>query len=188
MRTIIILIIAVFIGGCESLPEKDKPINEISEPENIINNIENGIYLLKDMGVSANDLTPSGSEIIIQTNELFEHNASDSIKFYLVDLKEFVPMKITKKPIISANPNPKIKEDTTRLSQLKITLSPEYASLLEKFTTKHVDKKITIVIGGMAITKHKIRVPIIGGNLQISRCTDEACSVLLSEMENNVLE
>lgn len=158
------------------------------ETQNTKNKIENGIYLLKGMGEFESDLSVKGSETIIQTNSLFEHNVLDSNKFYLIDTKEYVPMKITKRPTISANLNPKIEGDTTRLSQLKITLLPEYAKLLEEFTTKYVNEKITIVIGSKAITKHLIREPVIGGKLQISRCTDEACTVLLSEMENNIAD
>lgn len=158
------------------------------ETKNTQTNIADGIYLLKGMGAKESDLSSNASETIIPTNLLFEHNALDSNKYYLVDTKEFVPMKITKKPTISANPNPKIEGDTTRLSQLRITLLPKYAKLLEDFTTKYVDQKITIVIGGKAITKHRVREPIVGGRLQISRCTDEACTVLLSEMENNLID
>lgn len=183
MRFILILFTILFIYSCES-PLQKKGENERLKT-NTTNILENGIYLLKDLAVSSNKLTANESETIIETNNLFEHNATDSIKFYLIEKEEFVPMKITEKPVISANPNPKIEGDTTRLSQLKITLLPKYAKLLEEFTSKHVNQKITIVIGGKAITKHVIREPITGGNIQISRCTDEACTVLLSEIVNN---
>ena len=160
--------------------------NKTANTARIQNKIEDGIYLLKGMGVKKSNLLPNASEAIIPTNLLFEHNALDPNKYYVIDTKEFVPIKITKKPTISANPTPKIAGDTTRLSQLRITLLPKYAKLLEDFTTKHVNQKITIVIGGKAITKHRVREPIVGGSLQISRCTDEACTVLLSEMEKSM--
>lgn len=184
MKFLTFLLATILLLGCES-SIKNKMKNESPEIINNLTKLENGIYLLKDLAVSLNKLSANESETIIETNNLFEHNATDSIKFYLIEKEEFVPMKITEKPVISANPNPKIEGDTTRLSQLKITLLPKYAKLLEEFTTKHVNKKITIVIGGKAITKHLIREPITGGNIQISRCTDEACTVLLSEIVNN---
>lgn len=171
-----LFILLLTIVGCKTEAEKTQ------------GKIEDGIYLLKGMEVYKSDLSVKDSEAIIQTNSLFKHNVLDSNKFYLIDIKEYVPLKIKKKPKISANLKPKIEGDTTRLSQLKITLLPEYARLLEEFTTKNINKKISIVIGGKAITKHVIREPIIGGNLQISRCTDEACTVLLSEMENNIVD
>jgi preprotein translocase subunit SecD len=166
----LLIVLATIVVGCKK------------EIKNNQHRIEDGIYLLKGMGVLEKDLSFKDSETIVPTNSLFEHNKLDINKFYLIDNKEYVPLKTAKMPTISANSNPKIEGDTIRLSQLKIELSPKYAKLLESFTTKYVNQKITIVIGEKAITKHVIREPITGGKIQISRCTDEACTVLLSEM------
>jgi len=186
MKYTIFTISLLLLMGCSSDQSNSSPKLEL-DAQVVVTPLENGTYLLKDMSVNRNDLIPSENEMIIETNESFEHNEEDSIKYYLIETSSFVPMKITEKPEISANPNPKIEGDTIRLSQLMITLAPEYATLLKEFTTENVGKKIAIVIGGKAITKHKIREPITEGKIQISRCTDEACEVLLTEMENNIL-
>lgn len=151
-------------------------------------NLEDGLYILKGMSEVAGKLSITNTEVVIETDDKFEHNQTDSIKFYLVDTNTYVPLKVITQPTISANSDPKTEGDTIRLSQLNITLAPKYATLLEEFTTDHVNEMITIVIGEKAITKHKIREPIVGGNIQISRCTDNACEVLLTQMEKNIIK
>jgi len=183
IRILFFITLLVIFSNCNNNIET----SEIDMKEKVRQHLEDGIYLLKEMAVSEQELSVnSESERIISTNELFERNRLDSIKYYLVETGSFVPLVIASKPKISANPNPKIVGDTIRLSQLHIILSPEYSQILTDFTTKNINKKIVIVIGGKAITKHKIREAITGGKLQISRCTDRACEILLTELENNV--
>lgn len=183
-----IFIIALSFLSCSNEDQqKPFPTNENNVVLEKINVLEDGIYRLVEIAASKEELKPnSSSEIIIETSQEFEHNVSDSNKFYLIDTSDYAPLRISEKPMISANANPKIEGDTIRLSQLHITMSDKYSKKLEEFTTKNVNDLITIVIGQKAITKHLIREPISGGKIQISRCTDNACEILLTELENNI--
>lgn len=183
----ILIIASIFFSCSNENEQKIFPTNKNNVVLKKVNFIEDGIYRLIEIAPTKDGLKPKSlSETIIATSLDFEHNLTDTNKYYLIDTSDYTPLKITEKPTISANSNPKIVGDTIRLSQLHITLSDKYSKKLETFTTKNVNNMITIVIGQKAITKHVIREPISGGKIQISRCTDNACEILLTELENNV--
>jgi hypothetical protein len=45
---------------------------------------------------------------------------------------------------------------------------------------------VAIVVGGEVLTMHKIKEPITSGQLQISRCNDNACELLYVRLRDNV--
>jgi hypothetical protein len=65
-------------------------------------------------------------------------------------------------------------------------LAPEQIVPLEKFTRRHVGQQVAIVIGDRVVTVHKVREPIVGDRLQITRCTDNGCDVLFSALKNDL--
>lgn len=71
-------------------------------------------------------------------------------------------------------------------ASLSIALDPKHTALLEQFTRDHLNQSVAIVIGGEVVTKHTIKAVITGGQLQITRCTDNACEVLRTRLLDRV--
>ncbi|MBI3891312.1 MAG: hypothetical protein HY303_07260 [Candidatus Wallbacteria bacterium] len=69
--------------------------------------------------------------------------------------------------------------------KLQLLLSPMYARQLERFTASHIMNRVLLVAGKRPVTIHKIREPISGGRLQITRCTDNACESIYTELLKN---
>ncbi len=69
-----------------------------------------------------------------------------------------------------------------------LNLTEEAKEQLKVFTTKHLKRLTTIVVGGEALTKHQIKNVIDGGYLQITRCTDNACELLYVQLQDNVVK
>jgi len=91
-----------------------------------------------------------------------------------IRLDDYVPLVIEGKPNIQRGQN--------GLSQLSVSLRRNYARDLERFTTDNLHRKVAIVIEGAVVTVHKVREPIIGGRVQISRCFDNQCELLYSAL------
>ena len=77
---------------------------------------------------------------------------------------------------------PDAERDSTGRTLLSVTLARDQVQPLERFTTTHLGGKVAILLGGEVITVHKVRSIIHEGKLQITRCTDDGCSVLLSRL------
>jgi preprotein translocase subunit SecD len=65
---------------------------------------------------------------------------------------------------------------------LSVTLSREQVKPLEDFTRAHLGGSVAILLDGEVISKHKVRAVVEGGRLQITRCGDNACDVLLAKL------
>lgn len=93
---------------------------------------------------------------------------------------EFIPIVLSQ--------DPEKKKDARGHTELLIELAPEQAERLKDFTTKHVNESIAIVIDGKVVSSHKIREPITSGKLQISRCTDNKCDVIYTQLQKKLAE
>lgn len=91
-----------------------------------------------------------------------------------MDKNAFIPLLLRDDPVKHMDAEGKPK--------LSIALAEEQVGPLEKFTRDNVMKNVAIVIGGKVVTMHKIRVPIIGGKIQVTRCTDHGCEALYTEL------
>lgn len=84
-------------------------------------------------------------------------------------------------PLILEMPPDAHTQDDGR-TYLTVTLAPQYVKLLEDFTREHVGGRVAIVVDGSVVTMHKVRTPIAGGRLQITRCKDNACELIRSKL------
>jgi hypothetical protein len=66
--------------------------------------------------------------------------------------------------------------------ELRLELTPEAASKLEKLTREHLGGRVAFVIDGEPVTLHKIRSVITGGQFRLSRCTDTACQYIYGRL------
>lgn len=139
-------------------------------------NLVDGIYLIQREAKSEKDLIPLKVEEQILIND-FEFIAPDErgeTSYVVVSKNSFVPIILASEPVKS--------NDQTGKPKLEISLAEDQIKPLEKFTTDNVMKSVAIVIGGKVVTMHKIRVPIVGGKMQITRCTDHGCEALYTEL------
>ena len=95
-----------------------------------------------------------------------------------IDTTDYVPLSLSQAP--DSIP----QED--RGVKLMLTLTEHASEHLASFTGEHVNDRVALVIDGEAVTIHKIRERITGGKLQITRCTDQACSFLYVALQDNV--
>ena len=99
-----------------------------------------------------------------------------SKRFLLVPTVPDVPMNLSG--------DPKKERSSRGNALLLLQLDPKHAKLLEDFTRKNAMKvHVAIIIGGEVVSTHKIRTPIIGGRIQITRCSDNACEVIYTKLK-----
>ena len=141
--------------------------------------LDNGIYLiLEELEIEP---SPNHMGSVVRFDHGFLDSNTEGQPIYLqIDANEMVSLDLAEKP-------EGIPQEDKRLN-LMLTLSENGKQQLADFTTKHLNKRVAIVIGGRAVTKHKVRTVIDGGKLQITRCTDNACEHLLLELKENYRE
>ncbi|MCF8239646.1 MAG: hypothetical protein K9I85_15895 [Saprospiraceae bacterium] len=140
--------------------------------------LPDGIYLVLDEF----DTAPAGVAVgqVISYNHDFLDGPEGEAFFLAVDPVDYVPLNL------SAAPEGVVQKD--KRIHLMLTLESASTKRLAEFTTRHVDRRVAIVIDGQAVTLHGIRMPITEGKLQITRCTDHACEKLLVALKDNVVK
>jgi preprotein translocase subunit SecD len=147
--------------------------------------ISDGFYLVTKIDTVATQLsTLSSNEIVISFSKLFEEYNSDEFRRIIIDTTEFVPLELEKSP--STEQQPLVAGSTENKKKLLLTLTKEAGEKLKTFTAKHLMSKVVIVVDGEALTMHKIREAITGGQVQITRCNDNACEILYVKLKDNV--
>ncbi len=138
--------------------------------------IDDGIYLVLSEREpdSLADPVPDGRVLLIYDSYILQPSERGPDEYFLLRTEPDVPLELGEAP-------EKGVDDKGR-PKLHIALKEEYATLLEEFTTENVGRRVAIVIGGRIATAHGIKTPIVGGRIQITRCTDNACEVLLTEL------
>ena len=144
--------------------------------------LSNGIYLVLRDASSASMLEPVAEteHILINDGHLLEPtepNLPDKPSFVALSTSQFVPIKLAHKPTK--------KFDAQGKKQLLLELAPSEIIPLETFTRKNCGRSVAIVIGNQVVTVHKVREAITGGKMQITRCTDNGCDVLYTELEKS---
>jgi len=141
--------------------------------------ISDGIYLVERSGNNYSELLPlTKNEKIITFNTLFIEKTEQDVKYLVINISDFVPLRLKEKPIS--------EEQEDNRKNLLLSLNYEAKNQLTFFTSKNLNKLVSIVVRGEALTQHKIKAVIESGNLQITRCNDNACEFLYFELENNV--
>jgi preprotein translocase subunit SecD len=102
-------------------------------------------------------------------------NLPDKPRFVALSTEHFVPMNLAQKPTK--------KLDGQGKKQLLLELAKGQVVPLETFTRENCGRSVAIVIGNQVVTIHKVREPILGGKMQITRCTDNGCDVLYTQLK-----
>ena len=141
------------------------------------NSLVDGLYLIQREAKSEKDLGPlkDVERMLVNDFEFIAPEERGEKSYIVVSKNSYIPIILASEPVKS--------NDQTGKPKLEISLAEDQILPLEKFTTENVMKSVAIVIGGKVVTMHKIRVPIIGGKMQITRCTDHGCEALYTELK-----
>jgi len=171
--------VVLLVAGCaqeEGVSPKKEPKTNTEIVKSDLKLLEDGVYLLLSELNDTSNFSGNGRVVEYSHDFLDEDGAGDSL-FFVVDPNDFVPLNLAQEP-------EGVKQEDDRI-HLLLKLNSIASDQFEEFTGKHLNERVAIIIGGKAYTKHIIRTKVIGGNLQISRCTDNACEHLLLELQNN---
>jgi len=144
-----------------------------------VQTIPDGLYLIIKTDTTNLKMDALASnEMQIYFSKLFEdYNSEDNFSI-IIDTTEYVPLVLDKAPMT--------EQQTEAKKKLLLSLTPEASEKLKSFTTKHVMKHVVLVVAGEALTMHKIKEPITSGQLQITRCNDNACEQLNLSLNDNI--
>ena len=138
--------------------------------------LTNGFYpvIQVDSMKEAVPASGQGHATIVYDGRYVDSTQADSPEYVTIDTSSFVPLILEESPVA--------KKDGSGWTSLSVTLSRKYIRLLEDFTKAHLGGRVAILLGGEIISMHKIRSVISEGKIQITRCHDNACDILLSKL------
>lgn len=139
--------------------------------------VPDGLYLVQRWSIESSsfkELLP-GEFLLEHDLREIEPGSKDPLKFVTVNPTVGVPFSqlATAKPIPQAD---------GRIS-LDVKFDKQSAKRLEQISRRHLGRQVAIVFDGRITTMHKIRSIISGGQLQISRCTDNGCETILRSIQ-----
>lgn len=139
--------------------------------------LPDGVYLIerKDTDKSKVEPIAKGETLLINDYRFLEPSERSSTEYVVIQRNAFVPL------IMKEEPEKGI--DTKGRPKLLISLAEDQCGKLEEFTRKNNGGSAAIVIGEQVVSCHKIREPIVGGRMQITRCTDNGCAAIYSELQ-----
>jgi preprotein translocase subunit SecD len=145
------------------------------------NTLKDGLYLINRIDTIESQKTSlSEKETAVYFSKMFEEYNSDEFARIIIDTTQYVPLELES--------SPKTEQETETKKKLLLTLTKESSERLKTFTTENLMRRVALVVGGEALTVHKIKAAITGGQLQITRCTDNACETLLVKLKDNVVK
>ncbi len=138
--------------------------------------LPNGLYAVireASMPDSAR-LEGPGHSVVVYDRKYTDADPATPPEYLALDTESYVPL------VLSGPPD--ARKDGRGWTMLSVTLSHEQVKPLEDFTRAHLGGTVAILLDGEVISKHKVRAVVEGGQLQITRCGDNACDVLLAKL------
>lgn len=138
--------------------------------------LPNGFYLVLRESPDNKHVRAAGKNEVILVNDyrFLAPEERDTAEYLVIDRTQFIPFEMKGLP-------DKQRDERGR-PKLLVTLSESQIKPLEDFTSKYAGRQVVIVVGGEVVTKHKIREAIKGGLIQITRCTDNGCEAIYTEL------
>lgn len=175
-KSVYALILSTFLSALVALAPAPVRAEDITNP------LANGLYLVLRDAENAKLLEPVGpsERILIDDGHLLEPtqpNQPDKPRFVVLSTEHFIPIVLAQKPTK--------KFDAQGKKQLLLELAKSQVIPLETFTRENCGRSVAIVIGNQVVTVHKVREQIKGGKMQITRCTDNGCDVLYTELQSS---
>lgn len=192
--SLVFLFFSIFMTACSNDSTQNKSEDAVIENAVVTDTTEkltepsfregeliiDGFYLILNESYDTNFTATEAGTVIGFDHKFLDDNTNEQPFRLEVLTDEFVPLTLERKP-------EGIEQEDKRIN-LMLSMTDSASVKLEAFTEKYVNRKTCIVVGGKAVTMHKIREKIVGGRLQITRCTDNACQYLLLELEDNVVD
>ncbi len=139
--------------------------------------LADGMYLVARKAEIENEVKPVSEQeqFLVNDGHLIEPSERGPVEYVVLDKTAFVPFKFTVSPKEDHEPG-------TGKPRILMELASSQSANLERLSEKNVGKTVAIVINGQIVTCHKIREPIKGGKLQITRCTKKSCELIYSQL------
>lgn len=143
------------------------------------NRIPDGLYLVTALGTDTTQIQAHpGNEMAVNFNYDFIAKSDMEYDEIRIDTSEYVPLELEKLPTT--------EQQTETKKKLLFSLTAEASKKLQAFTVNHIMDKVALIVDGKAVSIHKIREPVTGGQLQITTCSDNACERLIVRMKNSM--
>ncbi len=141
--------------------------------------IANGLYLVQRWTTQKADLLPllEGEMLVEHDPRRIEPESQDPVLYVTIGTGE----RVLFEKLRSIDP---VTQDDGRIN-LQVTLSRASADRLEALSRQYLGRQVATVIDGRALTLHKVRSIIRNGQLQITRCTDDGCRVILQQLRGD---
>ena len=161
---LVILTVVVALGSGAPQPATPAITNSRS--------LANGVYAVLREGPTREEArtTERPNLVLVYDRKYSDADKDQPAKYVALETSSFVPL-------ILAGP-PQAHRDENGWTLLNLTLARQHVKTLEDFSRAHLDGTVAIVIDGEIITMHKVRSVIKDGNVNITRCTDDACRTL----------
>ena len=140
--------------------------------------VKDGLYLIAGIDSTAAQRAVPASGIPVKYSKLFEEFKGQAQTRIVLDANEYVPLDLGKSP--ATTPDTKLKK------KLVLTLTPAASEKLRTFTEKYLTRKVAVVVDDEVVGVHDIKEAITNGQLQITKCTANACERLYFKLEDNV--
>lgn len=173
-----LLIVAVLLGGCT---QEGQQVDQKTASQAKSDSLVNGIYLVQRWTIDREDLFPlfDGEHFVeYDESKFFElkDEEDEPVKFVALSKTEFIPFDLAHTPRA-------IPQDDGR-HNVGLTFSADMSQKMKTFSRQYLGRQVAMVVDGKIITLHKVRSIIDGGQVQISRCTDRGCELILGELKD----
>jgi preprotein translocase subunit SecD len=138
---------------------------------------QTGFYLIAAEADSTISLPPANANqrVVRYDYKYLQVSERSKPRYLLLPKTVDVPLMLIKTPELQ-------KKGKNGFPELRLELTSESASKLEKLTRDHIGGKVAFAIDGEPVTLHKIRSIITDGKFRLSRCTDTACQYIYGRL------
>jgi preprotein translocase subunit SecD len=162
----------------KTVKDNHTPNIDSNNAQKLETKLPNGLYLVFDESDDEKKLKPFGKQqLVVYDYEFFPLDDRDTASYLIISPEQFIPLKL--------GVEPQKEKDLQGKPKLMLQLSQDQIIPLEEFTTKNLGKAVAIMIGSKVVTKHKIKEAIKGGKMQITRCSDNGCDVLYTQLQQH---
>ena len=139
--------------------------------------VPDGVYAVLRESLKEKDVLPlkEGEVLVVHHARYLKRDQKEPPRYLVVHSAPDVVLDLAGKP--------KAAKEGTEVMRISLKLQPKAATALERLTRDHLGRQLTIVLGGEAVTMHKIGEVIKGGDAQITCCAAGAANYLLEQLE-----
>lgn len=169
------VVFATLMWSCE----RSGPPASSAQRANVasVSRLEKGAYAVLGEASTAQAARGEGPHQIVLAYDRRKYSgtpAEEPLTYVAIDPTDYAPLYIEGEPVLT--------KDAEGKTTLFVTLARTNASRIEAFSGAHLGGRIAMVVDGEVVSLHKIRTVITGGQLQVTRCTDNACEAIRAKL------